>query len=229
MLRKMKRVIFLLMSGVFLCGCGHAQDNIIKIGREEETAGSVQLAAIEEVVPEAKGAEVSLNGTAPTDGTGADSKERDSDCDAAELRVYVCGAVNNPGVVTLKPGSRVEDALEAAGGFSKEADRNYVNLADWVADGQQIRFPTKEEAEKLSVNAGEAGQSPAKADSGVVNINTADESVLCTLPGIGEARAQDIITYREKNGRFETEEDIMKVSGIKTAVYEKIRDKITVK
>lgn len=217
------------MSGIFLCGCGHTQDNIIKIGREEETAGSVQLAALEEVVTEAGRAESLLSGTVLADGTGADSKERESGCDAAELRVYVCGAVNTPGVVTLKPGSRVEDALEAAGGFAKEADRNYVNLADWVADGQQIRFPTKEEAEKLSVNAGEAGQSPAKADSGAVNINTADVSALCTLPGIGEARAQDIITYREKNGRFETEEDIMKVSGIKTAVYEKIRDKITVK
>ncbi len=75
----------------------------------------------------------------------------------------------------------------------------------------------------------EESQAQSDSASGLVNINTADAAALCTLPGIGESRAQDIISYREANGGFQACEDIMKVSGIKTAAYEKIKDKITVK
>lgn len=187
---------------VFLSGCGRAEENTIIIGRDEDRAGDGQLSAFDVVVQEAETATVPVEET--------------------QLRVYVCGAVNSPGVVTLKQGSRVEDALKAAGGFSENADRTAVNLADWVSDGEQIIFLTTEEA---------AAQQEEKkaADSGLVNINTADAAALCTLPGIGESKAQDIISYRQKNGDFPTEEDIMKVSGIKTSVFEKIRDKITVK
>lgn len=141
------------------------------------------------------------------------------------IRVYVCGAVANPGVVEIPQGSRVEDALEAAGGFGADAGREAVNLADWVSDGQKLYFPTEEEAQ-------EAGLPETGTDtdaSGLVNINTADVAALCTLSGIGESRAQDIIAYREANGGFGSCEDIMNVPGIKTAVYEKIKDKITVK
>ena len=116
----------------------------------------------------------------------------------------------------------MEDALKAAGGFAADAGREAVNLADWVSDGQKVYFPREGEAAEES-----AAQS--QAASGLVNINTADAAQLCTLPGIGESRARDIISYREANGSFESCEDIMKVPGIKTAAYEKIRDKITVK
>lgn len=139
---------------------------------------------------------------------------------SATIRVYVCGAVLNPGVVEIPQGSRVEDALQAAGGFGADAGREAVNLADWVSDGQKLYFPTADEAESAT---------EAEETRGLVNINTADVATLCTLPGIGESRAQDIISYREANGSFASCEDIMKVSGIKTAAYEKIRDKITVK
>lgn len=201
-MRKPKRVFVLIMLSVFLYGCGRSVKDTVVIGRSEDKAGSVPLSALNEVVPEGE-ASTSL------------SVE-------AQLCVYVCGAVNSPGVVTLKPGSRVEDALKAAGGFAEDADRNAVNLADWVSDGEQIFFLTVEQAAELEERKSSDG-------SGLVNINTADAAALCTLPGIGETRAQDIIEYREKNGGFETEEDVMKVSGIKTSVYEKIRDKITVK
>lgn len=142
--------------------------------------------------------------------------------ESGAIRVYVCGAVANPGVVEIPGGSRVEDALTAAGGFAPSAAREAVNLADWVSDGQQVYFPTEEE--NVTVQ-----EQKAEAASGLVNINTADVGALCALPGIGESRARDIISYREANGGFESCEDIMKVSGIKTAVYEKIRDKITVR
>lgn len=177
-----------------------------------------------------KGSEILVKGAEGAGAAEVSGESRESAQDAEQsgspqqeetIRVYVCGAVANPGVVEIPQGSRAEDALRAAGGFGAEAGREAVNLADWVSDGQKLYFPTADEA---------AQESRAEADSasGLVNINTADAAALCTLPGIGESRAQDIISYREANGRFETCEDIMKVPGIKTAAYGKICDKITV-
>ena len=112
-------------------------------------------------------------------------------------------------------------ALELAGGMTTEADPFYVNLAEIVTDGQKLYFPTASEAEELEA-AGKA------AEEGLVNINTASAEELCTLPGIGASRAADIVRYREKNGAFQTKEDIMKVSGIKQNAYDKLCDRITV-
>ena len=133
--------------------------------------------------------------------------------------VYVCGAVRTPGVVEVPEGSRAAEAL--AGGMTTEADPFYVNLAEIVTDGQKLYFPTASEAEELEA-AGKA------AEEGLVNINTASAEELCTLPGIGASRAADIVRYREKNGAFQTKEDIMKVSGIKQNAYDKLCDRITV-
>lgn len=144
------------------------------------------------------------------------------------LYVHVCGAVQSSGLVELPEGSRVWNALEAAGGFGPDADRDYVNLASPVEDGQQLYFPTRAEAEALREADAAQEREQLAARSGLVNINTANLEQLCTLPGIGEARAQDIIDYREQNGAFREREDIMQVSGIKQSAYDKIRDKITV-
>lgn len=138
--------------------------------------------------------------------------------EASEICVYVCGAVMNPGVVRLREGSRAEDALDAAGGFREDAATDYVNLAAKVSDGEKLYFPTADERAELVDESG----------NGLVNINTADVERLCTLPGIGEARAADIIRFRETSGPFETCEDVMKVPGIKSSVYSKISDLITV-
>ena len=105
--------------------------------------------------------------------------------------------------------------------MTQEADPFYVNLAETVTDGQKLYFPTTEEAERLEIAA-------KAAEEGLVNINTASEEELCTLPGIGASRAADIVRYREKNGSFQSKEDIMKVSGIKQNAYDKLCDKITV-
>ena len=138
---------------------------------------------------------------------------------AAEICVYVCGAVEAPGIVFLPEGSRAADALEAAGGFASGAAEDAVNLAARVSDGEKLYFPDCEEYQ---------AQSETQAAAGLVNINTADAAQLCTLPGIGESRAADIIAYREACGSFASCEDIMKVSGIKESVYNKIKDRITV-
>lgn len=156
--------------------------------------------------------------TAASAGEEAETAAAPEPEEISEICVYVCGAVTTPGVVRLKEGSRAEDALEAAGGFREDAAVDYVNLAAKVSDGEKLYFPTVDESEGME----------EQESGGLVNINTADAAALCTLPGIGESRAADIIRYRETSGPFETCEDIMKVSGIKTSVYSKICDLITV-
>lgn len=207
--RKKTAVLCSLICCIISCGCGASGSNeVIAIGREGQESVQAHGDMYESTdqgasVPGA--ASTVLDGPAQT---------------AADIRVYVCGAVEMPGVVSLPEGSRAEDALLAAGGFTEFAWREYVNLAERVEDGQKLYFPTLEEAERLVV------QEPA---DGRVNINTADAVTLCTLPGIGESRARDIIAYRDANGAFESCEDIMKVPGIKTSVYSKISDRIKVR
>ena len=150
------------------------------------------------------------------------------------LTVYVTGAVNQPGVVTVASGARIADAVNACGGLSPEADAEGINMAQAVKDGQQIRVPAKG-AQKAAANGGngttsaKVGGSANSFDAGgLVNINTADEKALDTLPGVGPATAQKIIEYRENEGAFQSPEDIMKVRGIGKAKYEKMKDKITI-
>lgn len=161
--------------------------------------------------------------------------------------VHICGAVKNPGVYELPEGSRVMDAVDAGGGFLEEADPAACNLAQTVIDGCQIYIMTKEESSSLEEAVKSAGIQNAEeaapfgktaetepaasidvGDTGKVNLNTADASLLKTLPGIGDSRAAAIIAYRQEHRQFGCIEDIMKVSGIKQAAFEKIKDRITV-
>lgn len=139
--------------------------------------------------------------------------------------IHVCGAVQTPGVYELQAGSRVYEAVQAAGGFTAEADQNYVNQAQELADGAKLVIPTVEEAAKA--REGEAAVEAAESD-GKININTASEAQLCQIPGIGATRAAAIAAYREAHGAFQKPEDIMKVNGIKEGMYEKIKDSISV-
>lgn len=205
---------------LFLLGCGEKEEVILIGGGKENGPG--------EDVRNRQNGESPGDGTASEEGgtVGGGLQNGQEPEEEREMRIYVCGAVKNPGVVTLPAGSRGEDALLAAGGFREDAGRDAVNLADWLEDGQMLYFPTEEEAAEQKGNRPDGGEEDAE---GLVNINTADAARLCTLPGIGESRAADIIAYREKNGRFQSCEDIMQVPGIKAGAYEKIRDKITVK
>jgi len=141
--------------------------------------------------------------------------------------VYVCGAVNNSGVYEVQQGSRICDAVNAAGGMSADAAPEQINLATIVSDGEQIRVPfVGEEAAQPDVPAGngDVNQNPDK-----INLNTATKEQLMTLSGIGESKANAIISYREKNGRFYNIEELKKIEGIKEGVYNKIKDNICVK
>jgi competence protein ComEA len=141
------------------------------------------------------------------------------------LRVYVSGAVHRPDVYTLEPDSIVKDALAAAGGATDEADLNRVNLAQAVVDGQQIYVPSLgEENPPLQPPSAQRSQ-PILAVK--ININTAEQASLESLPGIGPALAQRILDHRQANGPFGRVEDIMDVSGIGPATFEGLQDLIT--
>jgi len=149
-----------------------------------------------------------------------------------KLVVHVCGAVNEPGVYTLAPGSRLFEAIALAGGFSAEAALDYHNLARSISDGERIYILSVEEAEIFSIQqqvAGEEGAESGSAENGLVNLNTATVEQLMELPGIGESKAVGILEYRARVGQFTAIEEIRNVSGIGEAMYEKIKDKITVK
>lgn len=133
--------------------------------------------------------------------------------------VHICGEVASPGVYQVLAGSRIYDVLLLAGGFTDEAATEAVNLAKEATDGMQVIIPSLEEAQA------ERQRMEAQAQ-GMVNINTATVAELCTLPGVGESRAEDIIAYRNKHGSFQSIEEIMQVTGIKEGLYEKIREQI---
>lgn len=200
------------------------------------------------------------DGSDAGNGTGSDSGKHTSDADIdngseavsdkemqqAMIYVDVCGAVANPGVFQLAAGSRVFQAIEAAGGYLPEAALTCVNRAGVLTDGQQLYILTQEEMERQGLDPAEMsgasdGQMNGSAGTGQntemtaqvqqdnrININTADEAQLTTLTGIGATRAQAIIAYREENGPFVAIEDIMNVQGIKEGTFAKIKDEIVV-
>ena len=147
----------------------------------------------------------------------------------AVLQVYLCGSVAAPGVYAVPEGSRVADALAAAGGFADGADPAAVNLAAWVSDGQMIYFPAVSESVPHAASAGRTDPESPSADAAsaaLVPINSASEEELMTLPGIGAAKAAAIIAYREANGPFAELSDLCRVPGIKEALYSGLKDRI---
>lgn len=160
---------------------------------------------------------------------GEPEGKADSSTDSS-IYVYVCGEVKHAGVYELSATARVSEAVEAAGGFTKKADTEAVNLARIAVDAEQIMIPRKTGRMEKSTGNPAYG---AVEDSGegmmaLVNINTADENMLMSLGGIGQAKAEAIIAYRTEQGAFARIEDITKVPGIKDGIYNQIKDKICV-
>lgn len=156
-----------------------------------------------------------------------------------EITVYIVGCVRNPSVVTVPFGSIIQDAVEAAGGLTDDADPTKINMAYPLAENMMIRIPSVNDTfDSSSENYDWIITVPPKNTSVPelekinnnikININTADIKMLCSIPGIGENTAQKIIDYREQNGLFEHVEDIMKISGIKQNRFNDIKDMITV-
>lgn len=144
-----------------------------------------------------------------------------------EIIVDVKGEVHKPGVYKAEAGERVIDIIERAGGLKGTAEEGAVNLAQRVTDEMVLYIPKKGENVEQIENMMTA-QSGGSSRDGKVNINKASSSELETLPGIGPAKAQAIIDYREQNGSFKVVEDLMSVSGIGEKTFEKLKDHITV-
>ena len=208
-----------LFAGIGLSGCQNHKTEIMLDGQDTEKnteteSGSEEISDEVTVLNEAELSEIPQEEI------------------PAEIFVDVCGAVANPGVYEMDADSRVFQVIEAAGGFLPEAASASVNQVQPVSDGQQIYVPTQEEVEEGTTPAA-IQQTETAGDSdtagGVVNINTADADTLKSLSGIGDAKAQAILAYREEYGSFSTIEEIMQVPGIKESTFSAIKDKITVK
>lgn len=184
----------------------------------------------------------------------ADVSEIIPTCAAApeEIPVYICGSVLNPGIYQVFPGSYLYEVIAAAGGLLPEAAAEYINLVFSFAEAVSIYIPSQEEMKEFVAGTNTSssaylrngliqgiwgssnllGTSPGTSqppeETTLVNINTADQNLLETLPGVGETTAKAIISYREKSGGFTKIEDIMNVAGIKEGRFEAIREFITV-
>lgn len=171
------------------------------------------------------------DGTSSSDANGLPDEEATAEAKDA-IVVDVAGAVASPGVVELKDGARVADALGAAGGLAEDADLTSVNRAARLTDGQRVYVPrvgeqvAPVEGDGSAGAAGEGTQSTATGQA--VNINTAGLAELDALPGVGPATAQAIIDDREANGPFTAPEDLMRVSGIGEKKFEKLKSSICV-
>lgn len=143
----------------------------------------------------------------------------EAETEPATIVIYVSGQVNNAGVYSLKEGSRVLDAVNAAGGAVETADLEALNLAALLKDADHIIVPAK--GEKAVGTSGDSGEK-------LININTADAEELKSLPGIGDVIAGNIIKYRTKNGDFKSIEEIKNVPRIGDSIFEQIKADITV-
>lgn len=153
----------------------------------------------------------------------ADMESAKTPEEADMICVFVGGAVSDSGVYLLPQGSRLYEAIEAAGGMTEGADPYYLNQAKVLEDAEQIIVLTTQEVQERKEQIRQQAE-----EAGLVNINTADVTQLMQLNGIGQSRAEAIVAYREQCGRFTQIEDIQQVTGIKAGLYEKIKDKITV-
>ena len=218
MRRRLTAVLWIL---VILTGCLNGCE------KKEETSG------IEEISLEEDGEEASSGEEDSPEKTGEETREKgqEPEQETDAIFVYVCGQVAAPGIYEVSAGARVDQAIEMAGGTLEGASPESLNLAQQAEDGQKIYVPSKEEAEAGTFPQDDswgAASSSREQGGGKVNLNTADLEELMTLTGIGQTRAEAIITYREEEGAFQAPEDIMKVDGIKEGIYEKLKDEITV-
>ncbi|MDR1560625.1 MAG: helix-hairpin-helix domain-containing protein [Clostridiales bacterium] len=160
---------------------------------------------------------------APTITAAAAEITEDAEPEVKRIKVYIAGAVINPGVYELDEGSRVEDVMDLAGGPVEEADMLRVNMAARLKDEQRIIVPKVGETidKLLSEEENKDGETP-------ININTADKEELMELPGVGQVTADNIIAYRTEHGDFKSVEDIKNVSRIGEKTFERLKELISV-
>ncbi len=205
--------------GAALCGAGQAagEQGVVLERGSADAAGDAKASQTD-------GDDADGRADEGSDGGGSADAGREE-----PIVVDVAGAVATPGVFELPDGSRVQDAIAAAGGLAADADPSSVNRAAPVADGQQVYIPRAGETPAAAQGTGSAPAGGAEAAaSGLVNINSATAEELDALPGVGPSTAQAIIEDREANGPFAAVEDLMRVSGIGEKKFEKLKASICV-
>lgn len=212
-------LLFIAASGFFY-SCKYAAEKSVilsGVGQNCDSSGSDSNDSEQEPVMETD--------KAPDEPTGRKQQTREADM----IAVHICGAVKKPGVYELEEGARLYDLIALCGGLTEEAAGDYINQAQKLTDGKRYYIPATEELKDLSAAERiEGGKSDDDSDSKdkPVNINTADTAELMTLPGIGEAKANSIIEYRNANGKFKAIEDLMNIPGIKEGLFNRIASKI---
>lgn len=246
-LHQKKKIIIAVLVVVFFCVAGLwyvlSNKETAKNRTAEKDGVDSVFAALTDVPESGPTGDGSLSGKQDAGGQAVQTYEDvEKDWQKEEITpmiyVYVCGAVAAPGVYEMPEGSRLYEAIACAGGCTPKADEAYHNLAREVFDGERIYILSKEESEELSLKERVEGETVSFEGTGVstgvssgngcVNLNTATIAELTTLPGIGESRAESIIAYRNKVGKFLAIEEIMNISGIGESMFEKIKDRITV-
>lgn len=241
-------VVFLTVSGLGIYGLSQVfqgrqgQTNALMVEAETDEATSDSLAPEERLSKNSVVSSSAVSGIASEISREEANEESETNVNSAPNETWyvdIKGAIKVPQVVPVTPGMRVHDVVEMAGGVTGEADQSQVNLAQLVTDqmviyvpkvGEEVSPSTEALVADSQVTESAVSESSGDATSGgdLVNINTADTTMLQTLSGIGEKRAADIINYRETNGLFETVDDLDQVSGIGEKTMEKLRPLITV-
>lgn len=245
-------VVFLTVSGLGIYGLSQVfqgrqgQTNALVVEAETDQATSDSLAPEEGLSKNSVVSSSAVSGIASEisreEANEEANEESETNANSAPNETWyvdIKGAIKVPQVVPVTPGMRVHDVVEMAGGVTGEADQSQVNLAQLVTDQMVIYVPKVGEEvssstealvadSKVTESAVSESSGDATSDGDLVNINTADTTMLQTLSGIGEKRAADIINYRETNGLFETVDDLDQVSGIGEKTMEKLRPLIRV-
>lgn len=232
-LKNNKKIIIILMAIIFILGIlgviflSNKEDNSLEIG-------SFNLNNQENVSSEGMNEEMSKN-------VEKSQKENED-----TIYIHIIGEVNNQGIITLKSGQRIIDAIEKAGGVTEQADLSKVNLAFILSDGQKVKIPNVNDKEENEIYVTDSSGNNVIINGGIgvsignvgaydgvggrkVNINTANQTELETLNGVGPSLAAKIIDYRNKNGKFKNIEDLKNVSGIGDTKFEGIRNQVVVK
>lgn len=225
-IRTMNRVLVCALIVVCICACGKDTAQYIQsedASKENPAQDDTSIEGTED-----------LKGHSSEENMQEPSSIQQGELDTEEnlLYVYVCGAVNQPGVYTFSEGSRVFDLFAAAGGLTEDAAMDYWNQAKPLADGEMFYVPTVEEAKDRQVSgfdtASQSTDTNTDDKNGKINLNTASLEELMEIPGIGEAKAKAILAYREEHGGFSSIEEVKNIEGIKDGVFSKMKEYIVI-
>ena len=229
-LKNNKKVLILVMIGVFVVGI----IGVVCLKNNKEEVVDVESFEVErtgDVEKPNQDSQVIQENQLKT--------EAESPSNQNQIYIHIIGEVNNQGVIILEKGQRIIDAIEKAGGITKKADLSKVNLAYVLSDGQKVRIPSVDDKENVEyvtqnsgnntlIEGGNQGANNINLGGGKVNINTATQTELETLTGIGPSLAARIIEYRGQNGKFKKVEELRNVKGIGQSKYDGIKEEVVV-